>query len=102
MYVVRGDAAQAITDGPGFADVWSFPIAASATAAPTMDCNGMLYVAAADTVYAVITDMVGAANTGGLRAGPPWPKFQRDTRNTGNADFPTLWGVRTGGGSCTQ
>jgi hypothetical protein len=102
LYVVRNGAAQAIADTAGFADVWNFVIAANATAAPTMDCSGMLYVAAGDTVYALITDMVGAANTGGLRPNVPWPKFQRDSRNTGNADFSTLWGVRTAGGSCTQ
>jgi hypothetical protein len=37
-------------------------------------------------------------------ADTPWPKFQRDSRNTGNADITTKYGVRTapGPGGCTQ
>lgn len=59
-----------------------------------MDCNGHLFVASQDTVYAFITDAQGLANT-------PWPKYQRDSRNSGNADATRQWGVRTATG-CTQ
>jgi hypothetical protein len=66
-----------------------------------MNCNGTLYAAAGNTVYAIITDMMSAADNGGL-ADTPWPKFQRDSRNTGNADITTRFGVRNADGSCTQ
>jgi hypothetical protein len=71
--------------------------------AMTMDCNGTLLAAAGNTIYALITDMMSDPNTAGL-ADTPWPKFQRDSRNTGNADLPTRWGVRTapGPGGCIQ
>jgi hypothetical protein len=62
-----------------------------------MDCNGVLYAAAGSTVYALITDAQGLANS-------PWPKYQRDSRNSGNADATTQWGVRTapGAAGCVQ
>ena len=43
------------------------------------------------------------ARNAGL-ADTPWPKFQRDSRNTGNADITTKFGVRTapGPGGCIQ
>jgi hypothetical protein len=68
-----------------------------------MDCSGVLYAAAGDTVYAIVTDMASDPNTAGL-ADTPWPKFQRDSRNTGNADITTKFGVRTapGPGGCIQ
>ena len=44
---------------------------------------------------ATATDAAGLANT-------PWPKHQRDTRNSGNADAATKWGVRTAPATCVQ
>ena len=71
---------------------------AAFVAAPAMDCNGTLYAAAGDKLYAIVTDAQG------LRNSSPWPKYQRDSRNSGNADATTLWGVRTAPGSagCRQ
>jgi hypothetical protein len=73
---------------------WSFDAGSSFTASPTMACDGTLYVAAGATVYAFVTDARGLANT-------PWPKYQRDTRNSGNADAATLWGANVNG-VCVQ
>jgi hypothetical protein len=77
---------------------WSYPFSKPVNAALTMSCDGTLYAAAGDTVYALVTD------AGGLRNSSPWPKYQRDTRNSGNADVATIWGVRTapGAAGCTQ
>ncbi|MFL5293690.1 MAG: hypothetical protein ACJ79U_19405, partial [Myxococcales bacterium] len=82
---------------------WEMAIPGNVIAAPTLDCKGTLYVAAGNVVYAIITDMAGDPNNAGL-ADTPWPKFQRDSRNTGNADITTKFGVRTapGPGGCTQ
>jgi hypothetical protein len=58
-----------------------------------MDCQGRLFVASGNTVYAFITDDHGLADT-------PWPALRRDSRNTGNASAPK-YGIRTIAG-CTQ
>ncbi len=58
-----------------------------------MDCQGRLFVASGNTVYAFITDDHGLADT-------PWPALRRDSRNTGNAAAPK-YGIRTIAG-CTQ
>jgi hypothetical protein len=74
---------------------WKDTLGSAAITAPiTMDCAGHLYVPIGGAVQAYITDAKGLLDT-------PWPKYQRDSRNTGNGDFATKWGVRTGG-SCTQ
>jgi hypothetical protein len=88
----------AVQDQAGYATAWSYtPGATPITVAPNMDCSGTLYFAAGNTVYALITD-----STSGLRQGSPWPKYQRDSRNSGNADATTtFWGRDTGSG-CTQ
>ncbi|MDY7227664.1 hypothetical protein [Hyalangium rubrum] len=57
---------------------------------PTLDCHrgptgqvtaglGTLYIAAATKLYAFVVDSPG------LDSAAPWPKYQRDPRNTGNA-----------------
>jgi hypothetical protein len=81
---------------PPFNADWSFGLATtpSFSAPPTMACDGTLYAAAGATVYAFVTDARGLANT-------PWPKYQRDTRNSGNADAATLWGANVNG-VCVQ
>jgi hypothetical protein len=100
-YVGRNGAITAILPSGNVG--WEVALPAKATVAPTMDCAGALYVAASDSVYAVITDMMSDPNNAGL-ADTPWPKFQRDSRNTGNADIPIRYGVRTspGPGGCIQ
>ncbi|HUJ29145.1 MAG TPA: hypothetical protein VLW85_24155, partial [Myxococcales bacterium] len=79
-----------------FTQQWNFSIGAAATfnGPPTMDCQGVLYAASGGTVWAFITDAKGLANS-------PWPKYQRDARNSGNADASTLWGANVSG-TCTQ
>ncbi|HEX8951602.1 MAG TPA: hypothetical protein VF945_07135, partial [Polyangia bacterium] len=79
---------------------WTFSGAttSSFSVAPTMDCRGHLYAAAADTVFAFLTDARG------LRA-TAWPKYQRDTRNSGNADRTASSGAPYGvynGTACIQ
>ena len=75
---------------------WTGPLAPGPApafeASPTLDCSrdpagaivagrpGMLYAASrAGTLFAVIVD------SRGLDTSAPWPKYQRDPRNTGNA-----------------
>jgi hypothetical protein len=74
------------------AQQWSVdvtPVVTASTVSPTLDCRrnatgqpaagpGTLYIAAATKLYAFIVDSPG------LETGAPWPKFQRDARNTGN------------------
>ena len=81
---------------------WSF-ITPATVMVLTLDCTGALYAAGGDTVFALVTDMMSVPNNAGL-ADTPWPKFQRDSRNTGNADITTKFGVRTapGPGGCIQ
>ena len=47
---------------------------------------GTLYVVGngSGAVYAIIVD------SRGLDVSAPWPKFQHDTRNTGNIDTPVI------------
>ena len=58
-----------------------------------MDCQGRLFAAASNTVYAFVTDDAGLADT-------PWPTLRRDSRNTGNAGAEK-YGMRTATG-CIQ
>lgn len=75
----------------------SLPGAGALDVSPTLDCApnttglvstlpGRLYVVSPATglLYALITDSKGVDTTA------PWPKFQHDTRNTGNALTPVL------------
>jgi hypothetical protein len=96
IYTAVGTAMGAIASGAS-APTWTLtPAGATAfNVAPTMSCDGTLYAAAGSTVYAFVTDARGLANT-------PWPKYQRDTRNSGNADATTQWGVRINPSTCTQ
>lgn len=89
-YLYFGDDAGSLlaVPDPGYGTSWSYkPSATAITAAPTLDCSGTLYFAAGNIVYAVITDSIY-----GLRQSSPWPKYQRDSRNSGNADATTFWG----------
>jgi hypothetical protein len=61
--------------------------------AAAMDCSGRIFVANGGTVYALVSDDHGLADT-------PWPNLRRDARNTGNASAPK-YGIRTAGG-CSQ
>lgn len=81
---------------PGYTTAWSYNIgtATNLTVPPNIDCNGVLYFVGATTVYALITDSHGLRDS-------PWPKFQRDSRNSGNASAGTKWGMRTASG-CVQ
>jgi hypothetical protein len=100
-YLGRSNAVSAIK--PAGTVAWELSVAGNVTVAPTLDCRGTLYAAAGNVVYAIITDMAGDPNNAGV-ADTPWPKFQRDSRNTGNADITTKFGVRTapGAGGCIQ
>jgi len=99
LYVTTNGAIQALTSGG--ATLWSLSVAGAVIAAPTLDCNGALYAAAGDTVYVLITDMMVDPTTAGL-SNTNWPKFQRDSRNSGNADALTKWGMRTAPSVCAQ
>jgi len=101
IYLGRSNAVTAIK--PDGTVAWELAVAGNVTVPPTLDCKGTLYAAAGNVVYAVLTDMAGDPNNAGL-ADTPWPKFQRDSRNTGNADIATKFGVRTapGPGGCIQ
>jgi hypothetical protein len=98
IYADAGGTLAAVnpTQTPPFNVDWSFTLGATASfsAPPTMACDGTLYAAAGATIYAFVTDARGLADT-------PWPKYQRDTRNSGNADSAVLWGANIGG-ICTQ
>jgi hypothetical protein len=93
IYTAADTALLAINAEPATPD-WSIDAGTGFTVAPTMACDGTLYAAAGATVYAFVTDARGLANT-------PWPKYQRDTRNSGNADAATLWGANVNG-VCVQ
>jgi hypothetical protein len=66
----------------------------SSSASPTLDCAraatgapaggnlGVLYVPAGSKLYALIVDSPGLDGTA------PWPKYQRDARNSGNPATP--------------
>lgn len=67
-------------------------VLANSFVSPTLDCRrtdtgqpstgpGILYIGASSRLYAFIVDSPGLANA-------PWPKFQRDARNTGNPATP--------------
>lgn len=61
--------------------------------AAAMDCTGRLYAAAANMVFAFVSDDRGLADTA-------WPNYRRDARNTGNASAPK-YGIATAAG-CRQ
>jgi hypothetical protein len=60
----------------------------------TMDCHGRVFVASGATVFALLSDDRGLADT-------PWPTLRRDGRNTGNAGA-FKYGIRTAPDTCTQ
>ncbi len=72
----------------GILQEWSQPLGTGFEASPTIDCNrahvgkgGVLYAASATgTLYSILVDAKGIDTTA------PWPKYQHDPRNTGNAD----------------
>jgi hypothetical protein len=78
--------------------LWELPLGVGGVdVSPTLDCHrdaagnavqnsplGALYVVAETKLYSFIVDSPGLA----LNA--PWPKFQRDARNTGNPATPLV------------
>jgi hypothetical protein len=94
LYLSLTDGSVQVVNVPGGSVQWSYQAGTSSTAAPTMDCAGHLYVGVDQAVYAFITDAQGLKDT-------PWPKFHRDSRNSGDANVTTLWGARTASG-CAQ
>jgi len=101
IYVGRNGAIQALSGGG--TPLWSLAVPANATVPPNLDCGGVLYAAAGDTIYALITDMVSTPSNAGLsNAASTWPKYQRDSRNSGNADATVKWGMRINATTCTQ
>ncbi|HEY6910095.1 MAG TPA: hypothetical protein VI356_12040 [Myxococcales bacterium] len=74
---------------------WQLKTAANMFRAATIDCQGRLFAAAGNTVYALVSDDPGLAET-------PWPSLRRDSRNTGNAGA-AKYGMRiTATGGCIQ
>ncbi|MET0402081.1 MAG: hypothetical protein ABW123_06730 [Cystobacter sp.] len=74
---------------------WQFNVGSPIEASMNLDCSraadgavlpgvpGVLYAAAQDgKVFALIVD------SSGLDATAPWPKYQHDSRNTGNRETP--------------
>ena len=72
---------------------WTFAPPVLIWRASAMDCAGRLYAAAGNTVYALVTDDHGLADTA-------WPAYRRDARNTANAGAPK-YGIATTSG-CKQ
>jgi hypothetical protein len=68
---------------------WTFDPNGTIFRAAAMDCDGRLYVASNETVYALVTDDRGLADA-------PWPTYRRDSRATGNFGAPK-YGVRLRG-----
>ena len=73
---------------------WLFNPPATMLRFAMMDCQGRLFVAGGATVYALISDDKGLADT-------PWPAMRRDARNSGNAGAPK-YGILPANGNCTQ
>lgn len=68
---------------------WTFDPSGTIFRAAAMDCDGRLYVASNETIYAFVTDDRGLADA-------PWPTYRRDSRATGNFGAPK-YGVRLPG-----
>jgi outer membrane protein assembly factor BamB len=88
--VSSGGGRLAVWDAESMTERWNH-IVGDATASPTLDCArdaagekvhgpGTLYVPLGGKLLAVSVDSRGLDTTA------PWPKYQRDPRNTGNAD----------------
>lgn len=100
----RGGALYAATEGSGLVGAWStdtfgnrWSLASGigpTSVSPALDCArdaagtartenlGALYVAEGGKLYAFVVD------SRGLDTSAPWPKYQHDSRNTGNPDTP--------------
>jgi hypothetical protein len=68
---------------------WSKQLSGNVSASPNLACGvgaghpGTLYVATeGGKLYSIVVD------SHGLDASTPWPKYQHDTRNTGNPSTP--------------
>ncbi len=68
---------------------WTFDPSGTVFRALAMDCDGRLYVASDETIYALVTDDRGLADA-------PWPTYRRDSRATGNFGAPK-YGIRLPG-----
>ncbi|MFL5357000.1 hypothetical protein [Archangium sp.] len=99
-----GNALFAATDGTALVGAWSTDIRANrwslasgvgpTSISPALDCArdatgaaraenlGALYVAEGGKLFAFVVD------SRGLDGAAPWPKYQHDSRNTGNPDTP--------------
>lgn len=100
----QGNALFAATEGTAFVGAWSTDSRANrwsltsvigpTSISPALDCArdatgaaraeslGSLYVAEGGKLYAFVVD------SRGLDGSAPWPKYQHDSRNTGNPDTP--------------
>lgn len=80
--------------GADWSAVLPTPVAGAVTASPTLDCNrrrpasetGVLYIAT-ETGW-LVSYLVDSPN--GLDTTAPWPKYARDSRNTGNYNGPAI------------
>jgi len=91
IYVPRRSSLFSAYDGNQLS--WTFDPPNAILRFATMDCAGRLFTAGGATVYALVSDDHGLADT-------PWPSLRRDSRNTGNAGA-LKYGIRTISG-CTQ
>ncbi|MBS1153473.1 MAG: cell surface protein [Myxococcaceae bacterium] len=79
-------------------ELWKISLGTSFDTSPALDCGprladggvnpgpGTLYLAGTGSgaLYAIIVDSRGLDPTA------PWPRFQRDTRNTGSVETPVI------------
>ncbi|MBX7113640.1 MAG: hypothetical protein K1X64_04835 [Myxococcaceae bacterium] len=90
LYFVTSGGVMAVVDAETLAPVWSGKIADVVDASPTLDCNrirpngpGSFYVATSDGKLMAI--LVDARK---LKPDAAWPKYQHDSANSGNPDWP--------------
>jgi hypothetical protein len=92
LFVMRSTFAS--TDTSEWKTTLPMDTSGTVTASPTLDCNrrnagsqtGVLYIATqSGWLISYLVD-----SPGGLDRSSPWPKFARDSRNTGNYDGPAI------------
>ncbi|MBN1207716.1 MAG: hypothetical protein JXB05_22820 [Myxococcaceae bacterium] len=96
LYTVATDGEVSARAADSLAQVWNVALSgvSNLDVSPTLDCNrdnvgdpvaqsplGVLYVAAGSSVHSFIVDSPGLEPA-------PWPKYQHDSRNTGNPATP--------------
>ncbi|HYO55558.1 PQQ-binding-like beta-propeller repeat protein [Archangium sp.] len=95
VYTVTTNGAVRAWSADNLSPRWTLaPALGTAEASPTLDCprdasgtlvdgnHGVLYVPAGGKLYAFVVD------SRGLDTSAPWPKYQHDSRNTGNPATP--------------